>query len=197
MTDFAPMIADLYDFMGKDKKPGNDRIALWFNKIRNYQLTDIIGAFDWMKTELDNLPFNIPKAISRGIFEFGRGKQQLRSYDKNYGECEDCNSTGIFKLRMCTPRGSWHEPIIFCSRCNNYLKWTNAPGMRMNKFEIEAMNVKFNPYNKVLIASSDACEKGGIKDIKSMAFNFGENKRLNTGEKYKDRDIDYDEMRGI
>jgi|FLOH01.1.fsa_nt_gi hypothetical protein len=197
LVDFGPMIVDFYDYMGRDKKPGNDRIALWFNKIKKYQASDVRDAFEWMKSELDSLPHNIPKAINRGIFETNRSKPQQTIGFKKYGDCEDCNSTGIFKLRMCTPLGSWYEPIIFCSRCDNYKNWTNAPGDRMNKSEIEAMNVRFKPYNKVLTISGDAGEKGGINDIKKMAVRFGENKRLNTGEKYKDRNIDYDQMSDI
>jgi len=192
LVDFAALVSDFYNYMGRDKKPGNDRISIWYNIIRNTKATDITEAFVLMKDSLDSLPHNIPKAIKASIFQNNRSKPEIQNQKfeaHRYGHCDDCNGTGMFKLRINVNR-IMLEPIQFCSRCDNYRSWTNSPGQRVSKYELEALNIRFKPYNKTLSYSEYCGPVGSVEDIKNMAIIFGERKRLNEGEKYQNRHIE-------
>lgn len=167
----STLVDEFYDYMGRDKKPSKDRIKLWYKKLDMVSETDLYEAFDYMKDTLDSLPFNLPKAIKSAIFEVGRSKPQPESQSPGaYGKCDDCNSTGIFKLRLYNRDGSWHEPITFCGKCDNYKIWVNDPGIRRSAAELSALGILFKPYNRVLLAPGDC---GPIGDINKLAAGIG------------------------
>lgn len=192
--EFGNLVIEFFEYMGQEKKPSKSRLELWFREIRKIKSTEVSEAFDYLKKNLDGLPRNIPKQIKLAIFEINRSKPQPKPEIKSYGECDDCNGTGIFKARICSPQGIWTEPIYFCSQCENYRNWTNEPGDRMSKAELEAMGIKYKPYNKVLKYSNLSGPAGTPVDFKNIAVKIGENKRLNEGEKHKNRNIDPDKV---
>jgi len=193
-VEFGQHITDFYEYMGRDKKPQPERMTLWFNQIKKYKSTEVIEAFAWMKDNLDSLPHNVSKQIKNAIFHVNKSKpeeQQPEFKNGMFGECEDCNGTGIFKYIYFDNFGNRYEPIIFCSRCNNYKFFTNDPAVpKMSASELSAAGYTYKPYNKCLLTPMDIKPIGKPSDIKNMAAKFGEGKRLNEGEKYEDRKID-------
>lgn len=158
MTDFATLTRDLFDFFGKNKSPRNSRISIWHDAINKFRESDVRSAFEWMEKSLDNIPNNFPRAISNAIFQSSKGQDEDKNTEykqHGYGYCEDCNGTGIFKMRICSKNGLWFEPIQYCSQCDNWKSWTNSPGTRISKSELEAINIPFMPYNKVLKAEME------------------------------------------
>ena len=177
--DFQPLVYDFFEYMGRDKKPSNDRMSLWYSKVKNFEHKDIIEAFDTMKESIDSLPNNIPKAIKTAVFQNSRSKPDEKNEFKQhrFGKCDDCGGTGIFKFRIKIDK-IMYEPVQFCSRCDNYKQWTNSPGERVSKYELDKIGVLYKPYNKCLKYSDYSGSTGNIKDIESMAKDFGERKRM-------------------
>ena len=196
LVEFGDCVTDFYEYMNRDKKPSNDRISLWFNRIRNYRTTEVFEAFSWMKDNLDSLPYNIPKQLKNAIYQVNKAKpeeQEQLFRNGMFGVCDDCNGTGIFKYVYFDKAGNRYEPIIFCSKCNNHKFFTKDPNsLKMSASELTGAGYKFKPYNRCLIKSTDIKPMGTSFDVKDIAIDFGENKRLNKGKKYKNRNIDPD-----
>lgn len=174
----ANLIRDFFDYMGRKETPSKDRIGKWFQKTNTLKETDVIEAFDWMKDNLDSIPHNIPKAIKAAVFEIQKAKPQPKPEIRSYGDCGDCGGTGIFKLRICTPEGQWHEPIRFCSQCENWRNWVNDPGIRVSAAELRAQGILFKPYNKTLRKASEVAGLGSWKRFESLATGVSNVMRL-------------------
>lgn len=177
------LIYEFYDYMGRDKKPGNERVELWFRDLKKLEEKDVFEAFDYMKTTLDSLPHNIPKAIKRAVWEINKEKPIPKPEFGTYGRCDDCNSTGIFKLRIMTPQGRWYEPIRFCSQCDNWKLWVSEPGIRVSAAELEAEGTRFKPYNVCLLNSEDVEGLGDFKKFKSLAGIVSDGMNVNLAKK--------------
>lgn len=163
------LIREFYDYMGMSTKPGKERVELWYQVLKNIKESDIYDAFEYMKANLDGLPRNIPKSIKNAVWQIGRDKEVPKPEFGAYGHCADCNSTGVFKLRLMNPQGKWYEPIQFCSQCDNYKLWVNDPGMRISASELNAVGTRFKPYNVALLNSTDYEGLGDWKKFTSLA----------------------------
>ena len=172
MDRFGDLLFNFYEYMGRDKKPSRERIKILYKEIMEYSQDDIVEAFLYMKSSLDSVPFNIPKAIKAAVFSTNRSKPQ-RSESVTfgqYGSCDDCNGTGIFKILVYDLNKNRTEPIQCCSRCENWRLWFNEPpGDRISATELSAAGYKFKPYNRVLRISVRATKKGTTEDIKRLA----------------------------
>lgn len=170
LITFAKLLNNFFDYMGRDKTPPNGRIESWYKKLKNYTEKDIINAFIFMQDNIDALPHNIPKAIKNAIFINNREKPQKKDlYFGSYGKCEECNGTGVFKLRIQHIDGLWYEPISYCGSCDNYQLWTNSPGERITKSELQSSGIMFKPYNKVLRKTIWKGDTGNAKNVSLIA----------------------------
>lgn len=158
--------------MGRDKMPKPETKELWFDKIKGYQALEIEESFEKMKGTLDNIPFNLPKALKQAVFEVNRAKAAPTNQWKNYGPCEGCNGSGAFIVLMYSKCGSPYTPIQYCSQCDNWLNYCNSPGMRISANELAGAGYHFKPYNKVLMISPvQATGVGSVEKLKEMAVN--------------------------
>jgi hypothetical protein len=177
---FQNLILDLYDYMGREKRPPQARINLWYNKVSKISSEYIKKSFDHMKDNLDSIPHNLPKAIKKAVFEINRSKSAENFKFINYGNCDDCGGIGMYKTRICTPGGQWIEPIYFCSQCENWRNWANDPEPSISKSELKAMNILFKPYNKVFKYVGKYKPKGNIKDVANfVGSKMAINKNIN------------------
>lgn len=179
LVSFANMINGFFEYMGRDKKPPNGRVAAWYEKLKSQHEGDVIKAFDFMKDNLDSLPHNIPKAVKNAVFIINREKpvdQGIKFFA--YGSCRDCNGTGAFKLRICAPEGYWHEPIKYCGSCENYRIWTNNPGERITAADLTSLGIMFKPYNKVLRKSPHQANIGSVGAVYDAARKLSENIKI-------------------
>ena len=196
LEGFNALVNNLFDFMSRDKKAKPSRVELWYSKVSNFTAIEIREAFEYMKDNLDSLPHNLPKALKNAIFMMNKSKPSINAEkfkQHMYGQCDDCNGMGIFKILYYDQFNNRSEPIRYCSQCDNYKYWTNDPGDRMSKTELEAAGYTFKPYNKVLVKSAPSGNTGTEKELKNIAVDFGESKRLNEGKKYKNRYIKHEE----
>ncbi len=147
---FGSSVNDFYDYLQRKIKPTPAIMDLWYQKIKNFTESEVYEAFEYMKDNLDAMPQNLPRAIKKAVFLLNKAKPQRDNGVISRGRCDGCGGIGLFKLRVSTPDGkSWHEPIQYCSQCDNYLNFTNDPRERISKAELEDLGNRFKPYNKV------------------------------------------------
>jgi hypothetical protein len=181
-SEFGEMVFDFYDYMGRDKMPTSDRVSKWFHEIKKISSADIRDSFKRMRENLDSLPHNLPKAIKTAVFEISRSKETKIAKFGDFGTCDYCNGSGAFKARVCDQFGCWYEPIYFCGHCDNWKVWTNNKEFQRYKVpELEAMNIRFKPYNMALLNRIPVNTTGSNIDVKNLAFKIGESKRFNYG----------------
>ncbi len=179
--EFRTSVDDFYDYLGRDKKPSNVRLGSWAKKLSSHSGEDIRESFSWMKDNLDNIPYNLPKAIKNAIFMISRSKptSQSQTFKPHmYGHCDDCEGTGIFKLLYFDKYNNRSEVIQYCSQCDNWRYWTNSPGQRISKNELIEAGYRFKSYNNCLLKAGDIKPMGTAHDIKNMAADLGKKKRL-------------------
>lgn len=165
--EFGNFIGELYEYFDKDGRPKNKRLELWYQKLKDRKSHEVKQAIEHIKDNSDRLPVNMPKAIKAAITAT-QGEKTVKHVD--YGPCDGCNGTGIFKLRICTPDGYWHEPIAFCGDCENWRNWTNEPGQRVTNAELEWKNIKHKPYNKCLSYTDYRGTRAGtVKELQKLA----------------------------
>lgn len=162
-------VGELYDFFGKDSKPKAGRLELWYQKLKNQNGPEVKQAFDHIKDHSDRLPVNIPKAVREGV----RATQGEKTHEwKDYGECQGCNSTGMYKLRVQGGHGRYYEPIVFCGDCENWRNRTNDPGRLVSKSELVAKRIRHKPYNKCLSYTDYKSTRAGtVKELQELASN--------------------------
>lgn len=167
---FGDQINNFYRYMGRDKKPNPETKDLWFKKIKGYQETEIIDAFDMMKDSLDSIPFNIPKAVKKAVVSVNMSKCTLNLEWKNYGPCDGCCGSGGFRIEFFDKFGNRSTPIQYCSQCDNWRNYCNDPGNRISENELVGAGYKFKPLNKVLILSpKKAIGVGSVDKLKKLA----------------------------
>lgn len=161
-------ICNLYDFMGRDKKPSKERVKLIFEKLYKVRAKDLIEAISYMKDNLDNLPYNMSKAIKAAIFSMKKAEPQPEQPEFGaFGPCSDCNGSGAFNVRVFEG-GAWCDCIKFCSQCENWRVWVNDPRDRVSAAELSATGTIFKPYNRVLYQDNNQRPAPG-QDIKKQA----------------------------
>jgi len=178
--EFTNLVDDFYEYMCRDKKPRPDRAQLWYRVIGEFRKDDVEHAFVWMKAHLDSLPYNLPKAIKKAMWASGQQEEAEQKSNGHYGPCDDCNGTGILKLRIKGKVGGWHEPIAFCAACDNWRIWVNDPGDRVFRQNLVEAGIRHKPYNKTLSAyNTDPGSNQGMPGVEQLAHNSfpGESQR--------------------
>lgn len=177
---FERLTNNFYEYFGREKRPGRRRLEMLLDSLSGYSGDELQEAFSYMKDTLDSVPYNIPKAIKAAIFILNKSKPEVNTTFKAgmYGLCDDCNGMGIFKLLVYDGFKNRSEPIQYCSRCDNWKFWTNEPGDRISKAELEGAGYKFKPYNKCLIKPKDIKPMGTSLDVEEMATLLGKNKNM-------------------
>lgn len=181
--EFSDLIDTLFDSLQKVVKPLPAIKGRWHSRLNNIDPEEIREAFEYLEQNLDTIPANFSKVLRQTVFRNRR--TDIFSQSKNsFGQCSDCNATGIFKVRENTEFGYPVERIYFCSQCDNYKSWTNQPGKRVSKKELEDKGVLFKPYDKVLKNSSPAGDSGTVSDIKKLATDFSDSHKIDKLYKY-------------
>lgn len=166
---FCNLISGYYQYMGRDKRPAPDTKDLWFKKLKGYQETEIVEAFEHMKDSLDSIPYNIPKAIKRAVVAINMAKCASSSQWTDYGECESCNGSGGFTILVFDNNGVGRSLIQYCSKCDNFLNYCNDPSDRISANELSGVGYKFKPLNQCLMVPTKINATGTRDDIKQLA----------------------------
>jgi len=170
--NFKDEITDFYNYL-QTRSPGNLVLTEWFESLKYLGIHNIRKCIDHMKSNYSGIPKNLPKEI-KSIHYANNVKDNTKG-DVIKEPCPDCNGTGIFKLAMYDKSGVYFEPIKFCSNCNNYKNIVNDPGQRISKKSLEALGIRFKPFNKVLSYPHLTDSNGSIHKYKKIARNFAKN----------------------
>lgn len=169
-VEFGPLVDSLFDYMNRLSKPSPTIKELWWKKLKKINAQDLRGAIEWMKDNIDNIPYNFPKAVKNAVFQNNRGSGNVHDKWKSRGDCPGCNSSGGFRLLVFDKFGGRSTPIQYCSECDNWMNYCNDPGDRISANELEGFGYKFKPLNKVLIVSPVKADGVGTsKKIKKLA----------------------------
>ena len=159
---FKTIIAELHTYFRLKQQPSQEALNLWFKKVNS--IPDEAGKWiaNWMTSEFDSMPWNIPRTFLKGWQLYKRKNRHKMVNEHQRTSCNDCYGEGILWFKWFNPKmGLNYTHACRCGNCENWRRHVGslAIPLRLTLDQLKDCDVETmgRPEDQ-MIMKDDACE---------------------------------------
>ena len=159
---FQTIVKDLYIYFRLKQQPEHGAVKQWFAKLNSIPDEAAGWIANWLKSEFDSMPWNIPKTFLKGWHIFKKENPEKIISEFKEQPCDDCGGRGILEFKKhYQDSGLRYNYVCRCGSCGNWIRHVGplAMPLRLTLSELRNYDVEIvGRYDSQGVIKEDVCD---------------------------------------